>query len=205
MRIAPAAEYFGGRWIPSSHVLAVPDRLEHFYKACLALEGEARDRMLAALRHLQISDDALEFSTTYCQIAMVSAIETLSDYWGTAFWKDRKCAGCGRDGCKGCNQDIYSAGLKFREFLKTYSVPDEHKLYSTFYKTRSKALHRGAFLKMEYPIMDRPRMDGVEEFVELRNLSILTRIALINWMLNPRLEPVDWKNRQGKGLGQSDC
>lgn len=161
--------------------LTVPDDFRKIYDQFLALKGDDRERFISSLRHLQIAGLSQTISSTYRHIALVSAVETLSDYWGAKHWPSGTC--------KDCGQAKHSAMKKFREFLRAYVVPDQQKLYNAFQSVRSRALHRGDFMQTEQGNAGDWRASGADRTMEIQ-IGLLARVAITNWLGNPSATPI---------------
>ncbi|MDD5302632.1 MAG: hypothetical protein PHS14_05920 [Elusimicrobia bacterium] len=159
----------------------VPEALDSAFENFTKLDKNDNEAFIAAARHFKIAESSAAHSISYAHIALVSAIETISNHWSRNFQVVEKC--------DECDQPRYKLSSRFRSFLRTYAGKESAPLYRKFYDTRSSVLHSGEFLRAESMGMWDTGFEGSEDNPNFRHLRNIVRVALINWLEDPRLTP----------------
>lgn len=121
--------------------------------------------------------------TSLSLVATVMAIEKLMNYKTEG---SKSCKTCGApeniETCKECGTPIYRLRSRFREFMATYSLHDQDKLYKDMYDIRSRLAHGGL---LREDLFDTGFYAGEKDNEDRlrRNSLIVVHDALLHWLL----------------------
>jgi hypothetical protein len=124
----------------------------------------------------------MEFISSKKKLALLSAftaIETMVN-WDTKDFKPSKCEKCG--------QDAFKISARYREFLLKYigdSKANKNK-FNNYYKLRSRIVHTGEDFKTERLFSDVDQETKEEERLQLAEVVILSKLAIIFWTIKNR-------------------
>jgi hypothetical protein len=88
--------------------------------------------------------------------------------------------------CKKCNKPIWGMSYKFKEILRRFAEDsvNSNRFYNKWYTVRSKIVHYEKLLLADTGVSWDDGEKLTEQSVSLYKVRLVTRIVIVNWMLN---------------------
>ena len=171
----PEATYYAFGPLDFGPPLAVPTTLATLLDIFFNLSPFVQDQFLRAAYWLQHSHRVSSISHSASYMALIGAIEVLTEKAGEA--------------CPTCRQPVFSVGQRFREFLDEYAPlasgidPDVAKARTRLYGTRSKITHGERLLLIDDdPVTFTLGPNAILERETFRHAWESARVGLVNWL-----------------------
>ncbi len=183
----PVSEYIkrfrDARDCTREHQIEFPDTIDLLLDTYFSLSDIKKTAYFMAC-HLY--NQALLFQNTTPSLSMVAAVMAIEKLMNAETESTTSCRECGAsesiEHCTTCNAPIYRARSRFRNFMASFSLPDQDRLYRDMYDIRSRLAHGGL---LREDLFDTGFYAGEKDNEDRlrRNSLIAVHDALLHWLI----------------------